>query len=187
MVAQLGTPTLRFGGIPVDLPAGAFVQASPTAEAALLAEVMAAAKGAKRIVDLYAGCGAFTLPLAAAAPVHAVEGNASAARALEQAARRASLRVTVEQRDLARRPLQGDEFKKIDLVVLDPPRAGAREQSDALAKSKVPTIAYVSCNPATFARDARVLVDGGYRLERVVPVDQFLWSAHIELVAVFRR
>lgn len=187
LVAQLGTPALRFGGVPVDIPPGAFVQASPTAEAALVAEVLAAAKGAKRVLDLYAGCGAFALPLAKVAPVHAVEGNGPAAKALEQAARRASLRVTVEQRDLTRRPLQGDDFKKVDLVVLDPPRAGAREQSETLAKSKVPAIAYVSCNPATFARDARTLVDGGYRLERGVPVDQFLWSAHIELVAVLRR
>ncbi len=187
LLAQLATPVLRFGGVAVDLPAGAFVQASPTAEAALLAEVKAAAKGAKRVADLYAGCGAFALPLAALAPVHAVEGNAAAAHALEHAARRANLRVTVEARDLSRRPLQGDELKKIDLVVLDPPRAGAKEQCDALARSKVATIAYVSCNPATFARDARTLVDGGYRLERVVPVDQFLWSAHVELVAILRR
>ena len=187
LAAQLATPVLRFGGVAVDLPSGAFVQASPTAEAALLAEVEVAAKGAKRVADLYAGCGAFALPLASLAAVQAVEGNAAAARALEQAARRANLRVTVENRDLSRRPLQGDELKKIDLVVLDPPRAGAKEQCDALARSKVATIAYVSCNPATFARDVRTLVDGGYRLERVVPVDQFLWSAHVELVAILRR
>lgn len=187
LVAKLAAPVIRFGGVAVELPAGAFVQASPTAEAALLAEVRTAATGAKRIADLYAGCGAFSLPLAALAAVHAVEGHAESAKALDKSARQAVARVTVEHRDLDRRPLQGDELKKLDLVVLDPPRAGARVQCEALARSKVPTIAYVSCNPATFARDARLLVDGGYRLEKVVPVDQFLWSAHVELVAVLRR
>ncbi len=187
LIAMLAAPVIRFGGVPVELPAGAFVQASPTAEAALLAEVRIAATGAKRIADLYAGCGAFSLPLAASAAVHAVEGHAESAKALDKAARQAVARLTVEHRDLDRRPLQGDELKKLDLVVLDPPRAGARVQCEVLARSKVPTIAYVSCNPATFARDARLLVDGGYRLEKVVPVDQFLWSAHVELVAVLRR
>jgi 23S rRNA (uracil1939-C5)-methyltransferase len=187
LIAQLAAPTLRFGSVPVELPAGAFVQASPTAEAALLAEVLAAAYGAKRAADLYAGCGAFALPLAAHAAVLAVEGDAESARALDKAARQAMARVAVEHRDLDRRPLQGDELKKLDLVVLDPPRAGARMQCEALAGNEVPVVAYVSCNPATFARDARTLVDGGYRLERVVPVDQFLWSAHVELVATLRR
>jgi len=187
LIASIASPALRFGNASVEVPPGAFVQASPTAERALLAEVLAAAQGVKRVADLYAGCGAFSLPLAGVAAVHAVEGDAAFAKALDAAARQSGARVTVEHRDLDRRPLQGDDLKRLDLVVLDPPRAGARAQCEALAKSKVPAVAYVSCNPATFARDARVLVDGGYTLERVVPVDQFLWSAHIELVAVLRR
>mgnify|MGYP003336832236 CR=1 FL=1 len=149
-----------------------------------MAEVLEAAGKAKRAVDLYAGCGTFALPLLRRASVHAVERNAAAMAALRKAA---GGRLTVEQRDLERRPLQKDDLKHVDFVVLDPPRAGARAQAEALAVSAVPTIAYVSCNPATFARDARTLVEGGYSLARVVPVDQFVWSAHVELVGVFRR
>lgn len=187
LVVKLGSPAIEFGGVPVEIPAGTFLQASPAAEAALATEVLAAATGAKRVVDLYAGCGAFALPLAKLGSVHAVEGNAAAAAALERAVRQAGARVTVEHRDLDRRPLQGDDLRRIDIAVLDPPRVGARPQAEALAKSAVPVVVYVSCNPATFARDARILVDGGYRLQRVLPVDQFLWSAHVELAGTFRR
>lgn len=184
LLVKLQQPAMTFGGTPVELPPGTFLQSSATAEAALVAEVIAAAGKARRVVDLYAGCGTFALPLLQRASVHAVEGGAAAVAALKKAA---GARLTVEQRDLERRPLQKDELKKVDFVALDPPRAGARAQSEALSASTVPTIAYVSCNPATFARDARTLVDGGYALSRVVPVDQFLWSAHVELVGVFRK
>lgn len=184
LLAKLQQPAMTFGGISVELPPGTFLQASATAEAALVAEVVAAAGKARRVLDLYSGCGTFALPLLQRASVHALEGSAAAVAALKKAA---GARLTVEQRDLERRPLQKDELKKVDFVVLDPPRAGARAQSEALAASAVPVIAYVSCNPATFARDARTLVDGGYALSRVVPVDQFLWSAHVELVGIFQK
>lgn len=184
LLVQQQQPVMEFGGVSVDLPPGTFLQASAAAEATLVAEVIDAAGKAKRAVDLYAGCGTFALPLLRQASVHAVEANAAAVAAIKKAA---GGQLTVEQRDLERRPLQKEELKRIDFVVLDPPRAGARPQCEALAASVVPTIAYVSCNPATFARDARLLVDGGYSLTRVLPVDQFLWSAHVELVGIFQR
>src|SRR5690606_33786611 len=145
---------------------------------------------AKSIADLYAGCGTFSLPLAATgAAVHAVEGHAPALEALAAASRKAgpSMKLTVEKRDLAGDPLSGAELDRFEAVVFDPPRTGAKTQAAALAKSQVPIVVAVSCNPATFARDMRLLLDGGYRLERITPIDQFLWSAHLELVAVFRR
>jgi 23S rRNA (uracil1939-C5)-methyltransferase len=151
---------------------------------------MAALAGAGRVGDLFAGCGAFAFPMAVAGKrVAAFDLDPRQTAAVDKAARRAGprLAVTVEARDLERRPLPSSELARFDGVVLDPPRAGALAQCRALAKSAVPTIAYISCNPVTFARDAAVLVAGGYRLERVVPVDQFLWAPHIELAATFRR
>ncbi len=139
---------------------------------------------ARKIADLFAGLGTFTFPLAMRAAVHAVEGDASAMAALSSAARSLP-NVTTERRDLFDDPLTASELSRFDAVVFDPPRAGAREQSTQIAASGVPTVVAVSCNPATFARDARILTDGGYRLERVTPVDQFVWSAHVELVARF--
>ena len=186
-IAQRRAPELRFGGVAVVPPPAAFLQASPAAEAAMTAEVLAAVDGARRVADLYAGIGTFSLPLSAAAEVLAVEGEAALAAALQTAAHRAGRRVKVEQRDLVRRPLTGVELERFDAVVFDPPRAGAREQVVELAKSKVPLVVAVSCAPSSFARDARLLVDGGYRLQRLLPVDQFLWSPHVELVAIFRR
>ena len=183
---------MSFGGVAVDLPAGAFLQATQAGEAALTASVLDAVGRAPRVADLYAGCGTFTFPLArragGAAAVHAVDGVEPAIAALTRAAQRAGLgRVSAAVRDLARRPLNPDELRRFDAVVFDPPRAGAREQADALAHSSVPIVVAVSCNPATFARDARILVDGGYGLDWVRPVDQFLWSPHVELVARFER
>ena len=188
-IAIRRAPLLRFAGVAVEPPAGAFFQASAAGEAALTAEVLALTEGARRVADLYAGLGTFTLPLArgGADEVLAVEGDAAAMGALTTAARRAALPVRTLTRDLARDPLRRDELDAFDSVVLDPPRAGAKAQCAELASSKVPAVAMVSCNPATFARDARALIEGGYRLERVVPVDQFLWSPHLELVALFRR
>jgi len=177
-----------FGGVPVEIPPGAFVQASPAAETALVGEVLAATAKAKWVADLFAGCGAFTFPLAEHARVHAVESNAAAVAAVAAAASgRAGVSVTAEVRHLERRPLMANELAKYDAVVLDPPRRGARPQVEALAKSSVRTVAYVSCDMGTFARDARLLVNGGYVLQRVVPVDQFLWSAQVELVGVFTK
>jgi len=142
-----------------------------------------------RIADLYAGLGTFSFALARKSAVHAVEGDGDSVKALKHAVSRAKLadRVTVEQRDLARRPLTPQELAGFDAVVFDPPRAGAMAQSRELAASKVAVLAAVSCNPATFARDARILVDGGYRLGRVQPIDSFIWSAQLELVARFKR
>jgi 23S rRNA (uracil1939-C5)-methyltransferase len=146
--------------------------------------------GASRIADLYAGCGTFGLPLAAEGRrVHAVEGDRHLVESIEQAVRVAAgrLRLSALARDLDRRPLQPEELKGFDAVVFDPPRAGAKAQAEALAASNVARVVAVSCDPATFARDARILVEGGYRLDWVQPVDQFLWSPHLELVAAFRR
>lgn len=188
LVVRQAAAEVVFGGVPVEIPAGAFIQASPAAEAALVGEVRAATAKARWVADLFAGCGAFTFPLAQHARVHAVESNAAAVAAIAAAASgRSGVSVTAEVRDLERRPLMADELAKYDAVVLDPPRPGARAQAEALAKSAVRTVAYVSCDMGTFARDARLLVDGGYVLQRVVPVDQFLWSAHVELVGVFTK
>jgi 23S rRNA (uracil1939-C5)-methyltransferase len=180
-------PIVRFGNVPIDLPFGAFLQASPAAEAALTSEVLSAVLGAKRVADLYAGCGTFSLPLSASAEILAIEGDETQVAALRMAANRARRPVRVERRDLSRRPLVGEELQRFDAVVFDPPRAGAKEQAATLGSSKVPTVVAVSCAPSTFARDARLLVEGGYRLQSVIPIDQFLWSTHVELVGVFRR
>jgi 23S rRNA (uracil1939-C5)-methyltransferase len=187
-VAARRIPRIRLGGIPVDVPAGGFLQATQAGEQALVAAILAAAGGAPRILDLFAGLGTFTLPLARTAAVHAVEGDAAALSALGAAARRAGFgRVTTERRDLSARPLAGAELAGYDVAIIDPPRTGARAQAEALAASKVPVVVAVSCNPATFARDAAALVAGGYAMGLVQPVDQFVWSSHIELAAVFRR
>jgi 23S rRNA (uracil1939-C5)-methyltransferase len=187
VIAVLQAALVRFGGVAVELPPGSFLQASPAAEAALVAVVLGATEGAKRIADLYAGCGTFSLPLAASAEVLAVENDPTLAAALQSAANLAQRRLHVERRDLTRRPLAADELRRFDAVVFDPPRIGAKQQAMALADSNVPLVVAVSCAPATFARDAKFLAHGGYRLDHVVPVDQFLWSAHVELVGIFRR
>ncbi len=178
-----------FGGVPVDLPLGAFLQPTAAGEAALVTAVTQALAGCDRVADLYAGCGTFTFPLARGARVHAVEGDAEAIGAVAAAARRAGLdsRVTTAQRDLASDPLSADELARFDGVVFDPPRAGAKSQAEQLARSTVSKVAAVSCDPATFARDARILVDGGYRLLEATPIDQFIWSPHVEIVALFAR
>jgi 23S rRNA (uracil1939-C5)-methyltransferase len=180
---------VTFSGIAVDLPPGAFLQPTAGGEAALVAAVTTALSGCRRVADLYAGCGTFSFPLARAAAVHAVEGDAEAIAALAAAARRAALGqgVTTEQRDLASDPLSEQELARFDGVVFDPPRAGAKAQAEQLARSRVPKVVAVSCDPATFARDARMLVDGGYRLLEATPIDQFLWSPHVEVVAAFAR
>jgi len=179
----------RFGGVDVVVPPAGFLQASDEGEAALTRLVLDGVAGAAKVADLFAGVGTFTFPLAAQARVVAVDGDAAAIRALDHAARSASSAGRVEPalRDLFRNPLDAAELSQFDAVVFDPPRAGARDQAAELARSPVPVVVGVSCNPASFARDARTLVDGGYCLDLVTPVDQFVWSAHVELVGIFRR
>jgi 23S rRNA (uracil1939-C5)-methyltransferase len=179
--------TIMLGGVPVPLPPGGFLQATADGEAALVAGVREAVGDAATVADLFAGLGTFALALSSGAQVHAVEGARDAALALLGAAKRAQRPVAVEHRDLFRRPLTVPELGRFEAVILDPPRAGAKEQAPALAASSVARIAYVSCNPATFARDAKTLVDGGYRLEWIRPVGQFRWSTHVELVGCFAK
>jgi 23S rRNA (uracil1939-C5)-methyltransferase len=187
VVALRTAPMQRFGRALVCPPPGAFLQATAEGEAALLAAVVDAVGPARRIMDLFAGSGTFALPLAERAEVHAAEGDAAMVAALEKGWRQAEglKRVTAEVRDLFRRPVEPDELKGFDAVVIDPPRAGAEAQMHRLAESRVPVIAAVSCNPVTFARDARTLVKAGYTLDWVQVVDQFRWSAHTELAARF--
>lgn len=184
-------PVVSFAGVAVTPPPGGFLQASVAGQDALIALVAAAMKGARRIVDLFSGCGAFTAPLARAATLTAYDSDEAAIAALKAgaaAARADGLKpVTAHRRDLFERPLTPDELAPFDGAVIDPPRAGAIHQARLLAASTVPRVAYVSCNPKTFARDAAILIDSGYRLKRVTPVDQFAYSPHIELVGEFDR
>ena len=186
-VALRHPPYQRMGKALVAPPSGAFLQATSHGEASLISAIREALGPQKRIIDLFAGCGTFTFPLSELAEVHAVEGEAPMIAALDRAARETTglHRISHEVRDLFRRPLEPDEFKGTTAVVIDPPRAGAEAQMKPLALSRVPRIAMVSCNPVTFARDARVLIEGGYTLLWVQPVDQFRWSSHIDLAAAF--
>ncbi len=188
LVAQSEAPVLGWAGAKVTPPPAAFLQAVPEAEVTLQTLVTAAVGNAKRVADLFAGCGAFTFPLARKSAVAAYDSETAAIEALTAARNAPGLKpITADRRDLFRRPLLKHELDAFDAVVIDPPRAGAKAQSEQLATSKVRTIVAVSCSPTTFARDARTLIDGGYRLKSVTPIDQFLWSPHIELVAVFER
>ncbi|MGB0085864.1 MAG: hypothetical protein WBP94_10890, partial [Rhodomicrobiaceae bacterium] len=189
LIFSIAAPKLSFAGIELDLPAGAFLQASAEAEAAMADIALAAIGKARKVADLFCGLGAFTFALARKAAVTAVEIDRVLLAALDAGARRAQGLKPIKTlaRDLMREPLTPNELKPFNAVLFDPPRAGALAQAKALAKSTISKIVAVSCNPASFARDARALIDGGYRLERVVPIDQFVWSAHVELVAVFTR
>lgn len=186
-IAQRTPPRQDFDGIAVVPPPGAFLQATEHGETALRAGVHEVTQGAGRIIDLFAGCGTFALPLARDAQVHAVEGSAAMIEALDHGWRNAQglKQVTTEVRDLFRNPLMAEDLTRYDAAVIDPPRAGAQAQVETLAKSGILAIAFVSCNPVTFAREARVLIDAGYHLHHVQVVDQFRWSPHIELVAAF--
>ncbi len=191
-VVQRGTPIVTVAGVPVALPAAAFLQPSVAGEALLQRLVLEMIGKARRVADLFCGCGTLALALAQRGTVVAVDSDESAIAALRAAGgaaggRGLSIALRAEVRDLFRRPLQGAELSGFDAVVFDPPRAGAVAQAAALAESKVKTVVAVSCNPATFARDARLLVDGGFTLRRVVPIDQFVWSQHVEVVAQFSR
>lgn len=187
VIAVVNPPVQTFGQAQVVPPPGSFLQATAEGQAALTDAVLTALDGATRVADLFAGSGTFALALADRAEVHAVESDAAALAALDQGWRQVSglKPVTSEARDLFRRPLLAAELARFDGVVIDPPRAGAEAQTLQLACSGISRIAFVSCNPVTFARDAAQLVAGGYRLARIQVVDQFRWSAHIELVAEF--
>jgi 23S rRNA (uracil1939-C5)-methyltransferase len=188
IVAQLVEPVLRIGPARVALPPGAFLQATEAGENALAAIVREAAVKASKIADLFCGVGTFALRLAENARVLAIDSDEAAVSALARAAKAPGLKpLEAVHRDLFRRPLAAAELKGFDAVVLDPPRQGAEAQVRALARGAVPRLIYVSCNPASFSRDARILCAGGYRLVRVTPVDQFRYSAHVELVGVFDR
>lgn len=179
--------TVSFGGIPVAFPPASFLQATPEGESALVAAVREAIGGAKAVADLFAGLGTFALAMDSGVKVYAGEGAREAILSLKAAAGRVQRPVFAEHRDLFRRPLVPKELDLFDAVILDPPRAGAKEQAEQIAASKAPVIAYVSCNPNTFARDAKTLIEGGYRLDWVLPVGQFRWSTHAELAARFSR
>jgi 23S rRNA (uracil1939-C5)-methyltransferase len=188
LIVQHAQPTLRIGRARLVLPPGAFLQATADGEATLARLVLDHVGDAGRVADLFAGVGPFALRLAERARVHAVDNDAAAIMALRQAAAAPGLKpIETETRDLFRRPLIVSELARFDAVVFDPPRQGAQAQARALAESKVPVVVAVSCNPATFARDARLLIDGGFGLVSVTPVDQFRYSAHVEIVARFVR
>ncbi|MCF2871460.1 class I SAM-dependent RNA methyltransferase [Octadecabacter sp. G9-8] len=189
VVVTRKSPDQVFGLAKVAPPAGAFLQATREGEAALAAAVTDAAKGAKRVIDLFSGAGTFSLPLAQMAEVHAVEGSSDMLEALDRGWRHATglKTVTTETRDLYRRPLEPDELAKYDVAVLDPPRAGAEAQIATVCASKLKRVVMVSCNPVTFARDAATMIAAGFQVEWMDVVDQFRWSPHVELVGYFTR
>ena len=187
IVVERRVPVVRFSDVFVAPPPGAFLQATVSGEAALRAGVREIIGTARSVVDLFAGCGTFSLPLAQDAEVHAVEGDAALLAALDLGWRNAKgvKKVTTETRDLFRRPLLADELARFEAVVIDPPRAGAEAQTAEIAKAGVARVAFVSCNPTSFARDARILTNAGYTLDWIDVIDQFRWATHVELVARF--
>jgi 23S rRNA (uracil1939-C5)-methyltransferase len=189
IVIEPKKPVVVFGDSAVPVPPGSFLQATAPAEQAMADLVLSHLSRAKKIADLFAGAGSFALRLAKKSEVHAVEGDAAALAALDRGFRAASglKRVTHERRDLFRRPLTFKELNAFDGIVFDPPRAGAEDQSKQIARSDVPFVAAVSCNPGTLARDLSILVAGGYRVKSVTPIDQFLWSPHVEAVALLEK
>lgn len=189
VVIERRAPVVRFGGVEVSPPPGAFLQATEEADTALTTLVREGLAGARRIADLFSGCGTFALALADKLHVQAFDSDKPAISALDRAARRAQglKPVSATARDLFHRPLLAEELKPFDAAVFDPPRAGAEAQARRLAASRLRRIVGVSCNPTTFARDAALLIAGGFRLAKVTPVDQFRHSGHVELVGVFER
>lgn len=186
---QSTAPYQQFGAARVIPPAGSFLQATSQGESSLVGAMKRAVGGASAVVDLFAGCGTFSLPLASDARVHAVEGVSDMMDALELGWRGATglKQVSVETRDLFRRPLLPAELKQFDAVVIDPPRAGAEAQTQEVARSSINTVGFVSCNPVTFAREAKTLIDAGFTLDWLEVVDQFRWSPHVEMAAKFSR
>jgi 23S rRNA (uracil1939-C5)-methyltransferase len=189
LVLMRNAPVVAIGTAQVTLPPGSFLQATAAGEEALAALVEQHVGRAKYIADLFCGVGPFALRLARRARIAAFDSDEGAVASLQKAATATSglKPVKAEARDLFRRPLMPAELRDFEAVVFDPPRQGAQAQSERLAASKVPVVIAVSCNAATFARDARILIDGGYRLENVTPVDQFRHTPHVELVARFSR
>ncbi len=179
--------TVTLGGVAVAYPPYGFLQATKDGEAALVGAVREIVADKLLVADLFAGLGTFALSLDNSKKVYTGEADREPVLALKAAVAQAKRQIFAEHRDLFRRPLDPEELNKFQAVILDPPRAGAKEQLTNLAASKVPDIAYVSCNPASFARDAKALVSAGYRLQRIWPVGQFRWSTHIELVGHFSR
>ena len=184
---ELAPTKKTFGKIQVDIPPGTFLQPSREGEDALVAAVLAGCKGLKnkKIADLFSGCGTFSGHLIAHGSVYAAESDLPAISALKKVAASIPQKLSVEKRDLAKEPMTPTELRAIDCVVFDPPRSGAKEQAEQLAKSKTPRVIGVSCNPSTFIRDAGILVKGGYTFKSLQLVDQFVWSAHSEVVGVF--
>ena len=189
IIVEPHKPVLDIGGVQVVLPPGSFTQATVRAEQAMADLVTAHLAKSKRVVDLFAGLGTFALRLARKSAVHAVEFDAPALAALDYGARHAQglKPISIERRDLFRRPMQPLDLKNFDGLCFDPPRAGADQQCREIVRSKIQKIAAVSCNPVTLARDLRILIDGGYKLKSVTPIDQFLWSSHVEAVALLER
>lgn len=184
-----GDAQVTLGGVVMTPPPGAFLQAVRGAQDVITRLVLEGVGKAKNVLDLFCGLGTYSFPLSNHCNVTAVEGDAAMVMALAEAARRAGRaeRLTAKRRDLFRDPFKADTLARFDAVVINPPRTGALEQSRALAQSKVATIIMVSCNPATFARDARLLMEGGYKLLKVTPVDQFTYSSHLEIIAEFTK
>ena len=189
IIVEPRKPVLSFGKVPVFLAPGGFLQAVRHVEEAMAALVCGHLAKSKKVADLFAGAGSFTFRLAEKSAVHAVESDAGSVAALDHAWKHVQglKPISAEKRDLFRRPLMPFDLKAFDGVVFDPPRAGAEAQCAILAKSAVRRIAAVSCNPVTLARDLRILIDGGYKLLSVTPFDQFLWSPHVEAVALLER
>jgi 23S rRNA (uracil1939-C5)-methyltransferase len=189
VVCQFRPPRIELGRVGVELPSPSFLQPSREGEAVLRALVLQWLGAPRHVVELFCGIGTFTFAIAAGARVLAADGSGPAVDALRKAVRAAGLerRIEVARRDLEHSPLSAQELQRFDAVVLDPPRSGAKAQSHAIAKSQVARVIYISCNPSSFARDARVLIDGGYRLKRLHALDQFRWSAHLELVGLFEK
>jgi 23S rRNA (uracil1939-C5)-methyltransferase len=186
LVVERRPVRVLLSGVPVPYPPGAFLQANAAAETILVDETLAGIGPRRPVLDLFAGLGTFTFALAGAGQVHAVDGDERVITALACAAA-GRPGVTLERRDLARNPLPPEALAAYAAAVFDPPRAGALRQAEALATSALATVVTVSCSPATFARDAARLIAGGFCLERIVPVDQFLWTPHLEIAATFRR
>ncbi|CAN7195958.1 class I SAM-dependent RNA methyltransferase [Rhizobium rhizogenes] len=189
VLVETTKPIIDFSGVQISPPSGTFTQATKPAEEAMVELVAAHVDKAKRIADLFAGSGTFSLRLARIGRVHAVESEEKALAALDHAARNTQglKPVSVERRDLFRRPLMAQELKNYDAVIFDPPRAGAEFQTKELARSVVKKIVAVSCNPLTLARDLAILTEAGYRITRVTPIDQFLWTSHVEVVVALEK
>tara|TARA_R110000772_G_scaffold37859_5_gene89671 strand:+ start:3068 stop:4279 length:1212 start_codon:yes stop_codon:yes gene_type:complete len=179
--------TVTFGGLAVALPHNSFLQPTSDGKAALVAAMLETVGDIKLVADLFAGLGTFTFALGEDKKVYAAEGSRDAIAALKMAANQSGRQIFTEHRDLYRRPLSPEELNRFGAVILDPPRAGARDQIVQIAQSDIPKVCYISCNPASFARDAKQLCDAGYKLDALWPVGQFLWSTHVELVSSFSK